>query len=147
MTLEEAILHCEEVAKDNFNRRDDKKCIKCGYEHIQLAEWLKELKNYREMNQEENYMESNDTVKLMNSSNWKDKEGKPPMVEHPSYYISGKYECIDVMRDIFGDEPVEYFCLLEAFKYLYRCRYKDSYKDDLRKAKRYIEMILEEYGG
>jgi hypothetical protein len=52
MTLEEAILHCEEVAKDNFNRRDDKKCIKCGYEHMQLAEWLKELKTYREMNQE-----------------------------------------------------------------------------------------------
>lgn len=47
MTLEEAILHCEEVAKDNFNRRDDKKCIKCGYEHMQLAEWLKELKTLR----------------------------------------------------------------------------------------------------
>lgn len=52
MTLEEAILHCEEVAKDNFSRRDDKKCIKCGHEHMQLAEWLKELKTYREMNQE-----------------------------------------------------------------------------------------------
>lgn len=47
MTLEEAIVHCEEVAKDNLNREDDKKCIKCGYEHIQLAEWLKELSAYR----------------------------------------------------------------------------------------------------
>jgi hypothetical protein len=73
MTLEEAILHCEEVAKENFNRRDDKKCIKCGYEHIQLAEWLKELKTYREMNKEENYMELKDTVDLMNSNNWKDR--------------------------------------------------------------------------
>lgn len=65
------------------------------------------------------------------------------MIEHPSHYSPGKYECIDVMRDVFGDEAVEYFCLLCAFKYLYRCNYKDSYKDDLRKAKRYIEMILE----
>lgn len=47
MTLEEAIVHCEEVAKDNLNRQDDKKCIKCGYEHLQLAEWLKELGAYR----------------------------------------------------------------------------------------------------
>lgn len=66
------------------------------------------------------------------------------MVEHPSHYSPGKYECIDVMRDVFGDEAVEYFCLLSAFKYLYRCEYKDCYKDDLRKAKRYIEMIIED---
>ena len=68
------------------------------------------------------------------------------MVEHPSHYISGKYECIDVMKDVFGDKAVENFCLLNAFKYLYRCQYGDSYKDDLIKAKRSIEMIIEDYG-
>ena len=36
MTLEEAIKHCEEVAKE--------KCDACGAEHKQLAEWLRELK-------------------------------------------------------------------------------------------------------
>ena len=46
MTLDEAIKHCEEVA--------DLPCIsdaakKCYAEHRQLAEWLKELKMYREM--------------------------------------------------------------------------------------------------
>lgn len=40
MTLEEAILHCEEVA---ICRKGD-----CSDEHRQLAEWLKELKAYRE---------------------------------------------------------------------------------------------------
>lgn len=68
------------------------------------------------------------------------------MVEHPLHYISGKYECIDVMQDVFGDKAVENFCLLSAFKYLYRCQYGDSYKDDLKKAKRCIEMIIEDYG-
>ena len=39
MTLDEAIEHCEEVAKS--------KCNTCGEDHKQLAEWLKELKQRR----------------------------------------------------------------------------------------------------
>lgn len=39
MTLEEAIDHCEEVAKIE--------CGKCAEEHLQLAKWLKELKERR----------------------------------------------------------------------------------------------------
>lgn len=59
MTIDEAIIHCEEVAeskekqvkngdweKDSLTERN---CIKCAEEHRQLAEWLKELKMYREM--------------------------------------------------------------------------------------------------
>jgi ribosomal protein S27E len=41
MTLEEAIKHCEEVAKE--------KCDVCGAEHKQLVEWLKEIKWRREI--------------------------------------------------------------------------------------------------
>lgn len=40
MTLDEAIIHAEEVA--------DSRCDECGREHNQLAEWLKELKAYKE---------------------------------------------------------------------------------------------------
>ena len=40
MTLEEAIEHCEERAKI---------CDECGKEHDQLAEWLKEVQQYREI--------------------------------------------------------------------------------------------------
>ena len=53
LTLEEAIKHCEEVVKrlENSCKRDwmgedDERCAK---EHRQLAEWLKELKAYREI--------------------------------------------------------------------------------------------------
>ena len=67
MTLEEAIKHCEEVAKENndsakefyrvskLETHPDRKsaedgyveCKKCADEHRQLAEWLKELKERR----------------------------------------------------------------------------------------------------
>ena len=59
MTLDEAIKHAEEVA-DNKERQvvngdwekgslTEKHCIECANEHRQLAEWLKELKEYRKM--------------------------------------------------------------------------------------------------
>ena len=62
MTLEEAIKHCEEVARENeasieyYTIQGDKEwldecekdCIECANEHRQLAEWLRELKWYRE---------------------------------------------------------------------------------------------------
>lgn len=51
MTLDEAIQHCEEVAKENQRKADvlpyDQPlldCVKCADEHRQLAEWLKLLK-------------------------------------------------------------------------------------------------------
>lgn len=43
MTLDEAIKHCEDVAEDRCGCAED-----CVNEHRQLAEWLKELKAYRE---------------------------------------------------------------------------------------------------
>lgn len=45
MTLEEAILHCEKVA-DWCATTDGNR--KCEIEHRQLAEWLRELKGYKE---------------------------------------------------------------------------------------------------
>lgn len=71
MTIDETIKHCEEVAekqeitaKSNLMEIDKIKadgilrlydadeyesCMKCASEHRQLAEWLKELKAYREI--------------------------------------------------------------------------------------------------
>ena len=41
-------------------------------------------------------------------------------VNHPSHYNSSKYECIEVMRDIFGDEAVATWIKLNIFKYSWR---------------------------
>ena len=45
MTLEEAIRHAEQIA-DSY--KDTEPNCKCAEEHRQLAEWLKELKAYRQ---------------------------------------------------------------------------------------------------
>lgn len=63
MTIDEAIKHCEELVRDN---RDDAKyaienelhdaviktCTKCAEEHEQLAKWLEELKEYKELEEQ-----------------------------------------------------------------------------------------------
>ena len=68
MTIDEAIKHCEEVAKKNENDaqkwhnltknrlvdfcdkaiQSENLCVKCAEEHRQLADWLIELKQLRE---------------------------------------------------------------------------------------------------
>ena len=47
MTLDEAITHAREVASRKFDDRVH--CIRCAEEHEQLAEWLEELKQYKEI--------------------------------------------------------------------------------------------------
>ena len=60
MTIDEAIAHAREVASEQKRRSGicvqnnsecDKfsACLKCSEEHEQLAEWLKELKDLREL--------------------------------------------------------------------------------------------------
>ena len=60
---------------------------------------------------------------------------------HPVHYNSGKYECIDVMRDVFGEEAVDNFCLLNAFKYIWRAGRKNG-KEDIQKAIWYLTQLV-----
>ena len=43
MNLDDAIAHCKEVAENTT-------CVDCKEEHLQLAEWLEELKKRRSDN-------------------------------------------------------------------------------------------------
>lgn len=43
MNLNEAIEHCYEVSKD------DSACEACRQDHLQLAHWLEELRDFREL--------------------------------------------------------------------------------------------------
>lgn len=49
LTLDEAIKHCEDKAKELLKENGDE-CFDCAQEHLQLAMWLRELKRYRETN-------------------------------------------------------------------------------------------------
>lgn len=73
-------------------------------------------------------------------------EQKKDMVNHPSHYNTGKYECIDVMEEIYGPEITMGFCIGNAFKYLYRCGSKhDTPVEDIEKSKWYLDKYLELY--
>ena len=62
-------------------------------------------------------------------------------VNHPSHY-TGKYECFDVLRSIYGDNAVKDFCLCNTFKYLWRHKRKNGI-EDLRKARWYLDKLIE----
>lgn len=63
-------------------------------------------------------------------------------VDHPGHYNQGKIECIDAMVEAFGKEAVKHFCLLNAFKYVWRSDYKNG-TQDIKKAMWYLDKYLE----
>lgn len=51
------------------------------------------------------------------------------MVNHPSHYTYGEYECIDKMRIMLGLQAVIDYCKCAVIKYDYRCGHKGSDED------------------
>ena len=63
-------------------------------------------------------------------------------VNHPSHYEkSCSLECIDVMEAMFGSEYLIIFCLMNAFKYLWRHKNKNG-MEDLNKANWYLNKAI-----
>lgn len=58
-------------------------------------------------------------------------------VNHPSHYNQGKYEVIDVIRDWGLD-----FTEGNVVKYLARSKYKESRIEDLKKARWYLDYLI-----
>ena len=67
---------------------------------------------------------------------------QPNNVNHPSHYKGDKYECIEVMEEIYGKDAVKNFCQLNAFKYLWRANKKNG-KEDIAKAQWYLNKFNE----
>lgn len=67
---------------------------------------------------------------------------EPDVINHPSHYESGRFECIDVMEETQGTEAVKDFCLCNAFKYLYRHKNKNGL-EDVKKANWYLNKYIE----
>lgn len=68
-------------------------------------------------------------------------ENEPDLVNHPSHYETGKFECIDVMEEALGRDVVKGFCIGNAFKYLYRAKRKNGL-EDLKKARWYLDRVI-----
>ena len=63
-------------------------------------------------------------------------------VNHPDHYNQGGIECIDAMVQCFGKEAVQNFCIINSFKYIWRCNSKNGL-EDVKKASWYINKYLE----
>ena len=63
-------------------------------------------------------------------------------VNHPAHYNTGKYESIDVMVETQGVNAVKNFCICNAFKYIYRHRFKNG-TEDIKKAIWYLNKYIE----
>ena len=73
-------------------------------------------------------------------------DNKPDMVNHPPHYANGtkNFECIEIMEHVFGDNNTAMFCLVNAFKYIWRSGSKGEGKEteDFQKANWYLEKYL-----
>jgi hypothetical protein len=63
----------------------------------------------------------------------------PSPVNHPSHYNHGKIEVIEFIAD---QGMAQDFCLGNAIKYLSRAKHKGKYKEDLEKARWYVDYLL-----
>lgn len=63
-------------------------------------------------------------------------------VNAPAHYNQGDIECIDAIASALGAN-FKYYCQGNALKYLWRFDYKGKAVEDLKKAKYYIDKIIE----
>ena len=63
-------------------------------------------------------------------------------VNRPAHYNTGKYESIDVMVETQGVDAVKNFCICNAFKYIYRHKFKNGL-EDIKKAIWYLNKYVE----
>ena len=64
------------------------------------------------------------------------------MVNHPSHYNMGKYECLDVVKELVKDmKGIEATLFFNAFKYLWRYKQKNGLQD-LKKCEFYLKELI-----
>ena len=64
------------------------------------------------------------------------------MVDHPSHYNMGKYECLDVAKELVKDmKGIEATLFFNAFKYLWRYKQKNGLQD-LKKCEFYLKELI-----
>ena len=64
---------------------------------------------------------------------------KSDTVNHPTHYTTGcGFECIEMMEMVFGKEAVIDYCVVNAFKYIWRHKQKNG-TEDIAKAEWYLK--------
>ena len=70
---------------------------------------------------------------------------KQDYVNNPPHYSGEKFQCVDVMENVFGKEALINFCILNSFKYLWRYNKKFNPIEDLKKAQWYLNKAISLY--
>lgn len=65
-------------------------------------------------------------------------------VERPSHYVDGEIECIDAIKAATTQDEFEGFLRGNVLKYLWRCNLKSNKTEDLKKARWYLNRLIEE---
>ena len=69
-------------------------------------------------------------------------------VNHPQHYTQGNIECIEAMEAAFGKINTATYCVINAFKYIWRAKLKNG-SEDIDKAIWYLnkhqELMGDEY--
>lgn len=94
--------------------------------------------NVTNISKEDNNLNENSVTPVWhpNQQDFKNDE-----INHPAHYADDQFECIDVMLDTQGLDATQDFCILCAFKYLYRHRKKGGI-EDLKKAVWYLQYAI-----
>lgn len=66
-------------------------------------------------------------------------------VNKPAHYTQGDIECIDAMKSTATRDEFRGYLRLAAIKYLWRCNEKGATVQDLRKARWYIDRLIESH--
>jgi len=75
---------------------------------------------------------------MVNIDDFKDK------VNHPAHYNQGDVECIEAIKSAtINKKGIEAVCVGNVIKYLWRYEGKGEPLEDVKKAKRYLEMLIE----
>lgn len=65
-----------------------------------------------------------------------------PVMKPEHYNQSAEIECIDAMREIYGEEYFVRHCVMTAFKYIWRAFHKGDFKQNIEKAIWYLRMAI-----
>ena len=65
-------------------------------------------------------------------------------VNHPSHYTQGSIECIEAIRASMTAEEYEGFLKGQVIKYVWRYRNKWNPIEDLKKARFYLDRLIEQ---
>lgn len=65
-------------------------------------------------------------------------------VTHPAHYTNGGIECIDAIKASMSDEEFRGYLKGNVVKYLWRYRLKSNAGEDLKKARWYLNKLIDE---